>query len=443
MARECPSPYVNLQPGNQSFTCYECQGFGHAQSAAVSSTRNFFSRTQPTTQVNQITDNFQPLNPPLPAQPGNSQHSNHLSFAINGNLDLTAVSVTIAGENIPMVLDSGSSVSLIDHEFYLYLKCCHMILEETQQPTLTLRTANGNAIAVTNEVLVPMTLAPDCNISIRFKVAKHISTRLLAGVGTMTRMGAVLNFSRRSVYFEALHLNVPWCKPHTQPADSIYCLQITKHLSMPRRSAMFIDVDHNLPPSSCPSNREAYVTKSTTSDLPQAFHLTPGIATLHDLHNHSTPFIVVNTSDEPLSLPPKITVAHLEVLDGTNVTISNFSDARDDVIPQAQHVVPPAPIPTDTSTAMHSPVANSQEPTPPPLLSNWQPLFDDLEIDANPHLTESQKAELKNLVIEYSDIFQPSTAGLQQMITSTIILTQETPSPAIRLHTASAPPKDK
>ena len=46
-----------------------------------------FSRTQPTTQVNQITDNFQPPNPPLPAQPGNPQHSNHLSFAINGNLD--------------------------------------------------------------------------------------------------------------------------------------------------------------------------------------------------------------------------------------------------------------------------------------------------------------------------------------------------------------------
>ena len=63
---------------------------------------------------------------------------------------------------------------------------------------------------------------------------------------------------------------------------------------------------------------------------------------------------------------------------------------------------------------MHSPVAILQEPTPPPLLPNWQPLFDDLEIDANPHLTESQKAELKNLVIEYSDTFQPSTAGLQQ-----------------------------
>ena len=119
--------------------------------------------------------------------------------------------------------------------------------------------------------------------------------------------------------------------------------------------------------------------------------------------------------DEPLSLPPKTTVAHLEVLDWTNVTISNFSDARDDVIPQAQYVAPPAPIPpTDTSFAMHSPVANSQEPTPPLLLSNWQPLFDDLEIEANPHLTESQKAELKNFVIEYSDIFQPSTAGSQQ-----------------------------
>ena len=91
MARECPSPYVNLEHGNQSFTCYECQGFGHygrncpsrrkrlnpapslpinsptvrhAQSAAVSSTRHFFSRTQPTTQVNQITDNFQPPNSP-------------------------------------------------------------------------------------------------------------------------------------------------------------------------------------------------------------------------------------------------------------------------------------------------------------------------------------------------------------------------------------------
>ena len=177
-----------------------------------------------------------------------------------------------------------------------------------------------------------------------------------------------------------------------------------------------------------PQQPRSIVTKSTTSDLPQAFHLTTGIATLHDLHNHSTPFIVVNISDEPLSLPPKTTVAHLKFLDGANVIISNFSDARDDVIPQAQHVAPPAPIPpADTSTpthvappalipptAMHSPVANSQEPTPPPLLSNWQPLFDDLEINANPHLTESQKAELKNLDIEYSDIFQPSTAGLQQ-----------------------------
>ena len=294
-----------------------------------------------------------------------------MSFAINGNLHLTAVSVAIAGENIPMVLDSGSSVSLIDHEFYLSLKSCDMILEETQQPTLTLCTANGSTIEVTNEVLVPMTLAPDCNISIGFKVAKQLSTRLLAGVGTMTRMGAVLNFSRRSVYFDALHLNVPWCKPHPQPAVT-YCLQITKHLSMPPRSATFIDVDHNLSPSSCPSNREAYVTKSTTSDLSQAFHLSPRIATLHDLRYHSTPFIVVDTSDKPLSLPPKTTVAHLEVLDETTVTISNFSDARDDVIHQSQHVAPPAHIPpTDTSTAMHSPVANLQEPTPPPLLSNW------------------------------------------------------------------------
>ena len=144
-----------------------------------------------------------------------------------------------------MVIDSGSYVSLIDHEFYLSLKSCHMILEGTQEPTLILRTANGSAIEVTNEVLVPMTLAPDCNISIRFKVTKHLSIRLLAGVGNMTRMGAVLNFSRRSVYFEALHLNVPWCKPHLQPADSIYCLQVTKQLSMPPRSATFIDVDHN------------------------------------------------------------------------------------------------------------------------------------------------------------------------------------------------------
>ena len=98
------------------------------------------------------------------------------------------------------------------------------------------------------------------------------------------------------------------------------------------------------------------------------------------------------TSDEPLSFPPKTAVAHLEVLDGTNVTILNFSDSRADVTPQAQHVAPPAPIPpTHTSTAMHSPVANSQEPTPPPFLPNWQPLFDDLKIDANPHLTESKK----------------------------------------------------
>ena len=91
----------------------------------------FFSRTQPTRQVKQIPDNFQPPNLPLPAQSSNSQHSNRLSFAINGNLDLTAVSVTIAGENITMVFDSGSYVSLIDHEFYLSLKSCHMILEET------------------------------------------------------------------------------------------------------------------------------------------------------------------------------------------------------------------------------------------------------------------------------------------------------------------------
>ena len=43
-------------------------------------------------------------------------------------------------------------------------------------------------------------LAPDCPVNIRFKVAKQLSTRLLAGVGTLTRMGAVLNFAQRTVF---------------------------------------------------------------------------------------------------------------------------------------------------------------------------------------------------------------------------------------------------
>ena len=100
---------------------------------------------------------------------------------------------------------------------------------------------------------------------VRFRVAKYLSTRLLAGVGTMTRMGAVLNFSSRVIYFQALHLDVPWGKPNRQLAHSIYCLQIIVKLSMPPRSAMFIDDDHNLPPSSCPSNHFLKIWKSADS----------------------------------------------------------------------------------------------------------------------------------------------------------------------------------
>ena len=61
----------------------------------------------------------------------------------SGTTDLTAINVDIAGESIQMVLDSGSSVSLIDYEFYNFLKTRNMIFEETPCPTLTLRTASG------------------------------------------------------------------------------------------------------------------------------------------------------------------------------------------------------------------------------------------------------------------------------------------------------------
>ena len=131
---------MNLQPDNQSFTCCECQGFGHygrscpsrrkqlnpapslpinsptmrhAQSAAVSSTRNLFPApnlqrmlTRSLIIYNLLTPLFRP-NLAIPV------------LCNRWELRPTAVSVTLAGENIPMVLDSGFCVSPIDHEFYL------------------------------------------------------------------------------------------------------------------------------------------------------------------------------------------------------------------------------------------------------------------------------------------------------------------------------------
>ena len=60
--------------------------------------------------------------------------------------------------------------------------------------------------------------------------------------------------------------------------------------------------------------------------LPIDFHLTPGVAKLDDLHNHSAPLIVVNTSDETFQLPFKVTVPQLDVLNGENINIVDISD---------------------------------------------------------------------------------------------------------------------
>ena len=139
-------------------------------------------------------------------------------------------------------------------------------------------------------------------------------------------MGAVLNFSRGTVFFETLCIELPWGKPTPQPAYSIYCPRITKQLSMPFRTATFVDVEHDFPPRSFDSNTEAYVTKSTFGVLPKDFHHTPGVVKLDDLHNHSAPLIVVNTSDETLQLPSKTTVPQLELLNGENINIVDFSD---------------------------------------------------------------------------------------------------------------------
>jgi transposase InsO family protein len=437
-ARECPSPRLSPQPRNQNLTCYECQGFGHYGRncptrqkrlyPSPASLRNGPFTTRPGQSGNAPQNYFvgnppsipptdlhhTPEIPPSQYPPSPPLHGpNHLSFAINGTTDLTAVNVDIAGESIPMVLDSGSSVSLIDDDFYNFLKSRHMTFEEAPHPPLTLRTANGGAIEVTNEVLVPLLLTPDCPVNIRFKVAKQLSTRLLAGVGTLTRLGAVLHFAQRTVFFTALNIELPWSKPASQPADSIYCLRITDQLCLSPRSATFVDVDPDLPPGTGNTNSEAYVTKFASTDLPPAFHLTPGVVRVCDLRDHSTPLIVVNTSAETLSLPPRTAVAQLEILTGENVQVVNLLDA------------PPAQANVDTTcTALDPPTRSPdqsdirvpQHPPDPPASAppNRQHLFDELELDANPHLTPTQKVELKALVHEYADIFQPSTEGLQQ-----------------------------
>lgn len=168
IARECPSR-------NRNITCYSCQRYGHfARDCPFQTNQKVHMQGQgypsfwnnqplsynqpnpqptrpqlygaipefrPNNQLNKPTGRGtsgpgtqQPPPPPFgpPAfflQHGTATQTDDATLTIN-QPNLTNIKVEINGQVVPMVLDSGSSVSLIDYNYYTTLKGSGSILEE-------------------------------------------------------------------------------------------------------------------------------------------------------------------------------------------------------------------------------------------------------------------------------------------------------------------------
>ena len=142
----------------------------------------------------------------------------------NNPSTIVTISVILNTRYENLVIDMGSSVSLIDSSFLETLRGTPSLIEEKIDEKRFMKTANGGSLNLVGSAKIIVFLSPQNEVEIRFQVAENLSTNMLLGLQTLRNMGTKTDCVNQAVHFEALDLFIPWA-PFSSP---IYlCLRIS------------------------------------------------------------------------------------------------------------------------------------------------------------------------------------------------------------------------
>ena len=155
----------------------------------------------------------------------------------NNPSTIVMISVILNDRYENLVIDTGSSVSLINSSFLETLRGTLSLIEEKIDEKRFMKTANGGSLNLVGSAKIIIFLSPQNEVEIIFRVAENLTTNMLLGLRTLRNMGTKIDCVNQAVHFEALDLSIPWA-PFSSPV--YLCLRISEEREIPPKTRVWV-----------------------------------------------------------------------------------------------------------------------------------------------------------------------------------------------------------
>lgn len=263
----------------------------------------------------------------------------------------------IAEHFVPMLVDTGSSKSLISKDFYDSLDMTNVTSEKTNTKLLT---ANSTEINVFGEVMLPLTIGSK-EYTQHFIVADIKEFKGIIGMNFLGSHQGKVDIDKKTL---KLGKSKVWLK--SNPTAGITRVKLVENVSIPPCSEMLV---------SCAVDRPCFLEEGLVE--PVKFLKGRKLLLAKSLVNPQCKIVLsfINMGEKPVNLKSDTIVGKIYPVE--KVCLATHENMFDENFEVPDHLKP--------------------------LIEN-----------ASENLTESERGELKNLIVEFGDIFKEPEGPLGQ-----------------------------
>lgn len=263
----------------------------------------------------------------------------------------------IAEHFVPMLVDTGSSKSLISKDFYDSLDMTNVTSEKTNTKLLT---ANSTEINVFGELMLPLTIGSK-EYTQNFIVADLKEFKGIIGMDFLGSHQGKVDIDKKTL---KLGKSKVWLK--SNPTAGITRVKLVENVSIPPCSEMFV---------SCAVDRPCFLEEGLVE--PVRFLKGRKLLLAKSLVNPQCKIVLsfINMGEKPVNLKSDTIVGKIYPVE--KVCLATHENMFDESFEVPDHLKP--------------------------LIEN-----------ASENLTESERGELKNLIVEFGDIFKEPEGPLGQ-----------------------------
>ena len=291
-------------------------------------------------------------------QDSNSSFSQARTSHIEINLsELNTISTFVNGNPVQCLIDTGASVNLIDHDWF-HANLSELRHDVEKSRLVNARAANGSNVDITGFVVLSVSVN-GTQFPVPVNIARNLSTRIILGSQFLNRHCAqidcasrTLRLAKQSVIRVIEKQEIP---PHTQ---SVVCAKLSNKLPLNTIGL-------------CRGGRRISALGILIAN------------TAASVQNNCTHLLVMNATDEPITLYPRTKLGTFTLVDPHR--IHSFLDLEENHVNLVQ------------TSSKDSDIDSKQ--------NSVKEVLSKVNLNTN-HMSDTEKADINGLLTDYIDIFQ-------------------------------------